>query len=274
MKINKVYQGDCLEVMAKFPDNSIDTIITDPPWGLKFMGKHWDHGIPGVAFWEEMLRVAKPGATLMAFGGTRTHHRLMVAIEDASWEIRDCMMWLYAQGFPKSTDVSKQLDKMNGKTAQDIQVLKDELQRVFDVSGLTLAQLNEQCGFEASGYLRKSSTWASVLPSPEKWQSMRNVIGTNDDFSSEFKEAERKIIGKLPWTNSSTHFDSNKDDPKRVQLNVTAPSFSINTQSRPVLNAASAVVPDPAKGSSTMPPVGVLVKVQRYSKTLSDFTVG
>ncbi|KKL87012.1 hypothetical protein LCGC14_1939000, partial [marine sediment metagenome] len=114
MKVNKVYQGDCLEVMAKFPDNSIDTVITDPPYGLKFMSKNWDHGIPGVRFWEEILRVAKPGATLMAFGGSRTHHRLMVAIEDAGWEIRDCMMWLYAQGFPKSHDIGKALDKAQG----------------------------------------------------------------------------------------------------------------------------------------------------------------
>lgn len=114
METNIVHQGDCLEIMKRIPDNTISTILTDPPYGIKFMGKNWDHGIPGVAFWEEMLRVAKSGATLMAFGGTRTHHRLMVAIEDAGWEIRDCMMWLYAQGFPKSYDVSKAIDKAEG----------------------------------------------------------------------------------------------------------------------------------------------------------------
>lgn len=109
--IGQVIQGDCLDVMQSMPDECIDTIITDPPYGLKFMGKEWDHGVPGVPFWSEALRVAKPGTMLLAFGGTRTHHRLMVAIEDAGWEIRDCMMWLYGSGFPKSLDISKAIDK-------------------------------------------------------------------------------------------------------------------------------------------------------------------
>ena len=106
----KLIQGDCLEVMATLAENSVDTIITDPPYGLEFMGKDWDHGIPGIPFWTAALRVAKPGATLMAFGGSRTHHRLMCAIEDAGWEIRDVMMWVYGSGFPKSHDIGKAID--------------------------------------------------------------------------------------------------------------------------------------------------------------------
>jgi site-specific DNA-methyltransferase (adenine-specific) len=92
----------------------VDAIVTDPPYGLSFMGKNWDHGVPGVAFWREALRVAKPGAHLLAFGGTRTFHRLAVAIEDAGWEIRDCVMWVYGNGFPKSHDASKAIDKAAG----------------------------------------------------------------------------------------------------------------------------------------------------------------
>ena len=94
--------GDCLEVMRTLEPNSVDSIVTDPPYGLGFMGKAWDHGVPGVPFWLEMLRVAKPGAYLAAFGGTRTFHRLACAIEDAGWEIRDTLMWVYGTGFPKS----------------------------------------------------------------------------------------------------------------------------------------------------------------------------
>jgi DNA modification methylase len=112
MKVNEVYEGDCLDVMREFPDNCIDSIITDPPYGLQFMGKDWDYGLPGAPYWREALRVAKPGATLLAFGGSRTYHRLTCAIEDAGWEIRDCIMWVYGSGFPKSTDISKQLDKV------------------------------------------------------------------------------------------------------------------------------------------------------------------
>ena len=94
--------GDCLEVMPTMDAASVDAIVTDPPYGLAFMGKGWDHAVPGEAFWREALRVAKPGAHLVAFGGTRTYHRLTCAIEDAGWEIRDCLSWLYGSGFPKS----------------------------------------------------------------------------------------------------------------------------------------------------------------------------
>jgi len=112
--LNRVTCGDCLEVMATMPESSVDTIITDPPYGLSFMGKEWDHGVPGAEFWQAALRVAKPGTILMAFGGTRTYHRLTCAIEDAGWEIRDCMLWLYGSGFPKSLDISKAIDKVAG----------------------------------------------------------------------------------------------------------------------------------------------------------------
>ena len=90
-----LHHGDCLDIMPTLEANSVDTIITDPPYGLSFMGKDWDHGVPGVAFWREALRVAKPGAMLLAFGGTRTFHRLTVAIEDAGWEIRDTVSYLH-----------------------------------------------------------------------------------------------------------------------------------------------------------------------------------
>jgi len=106
--------GDCRDVMLQLDAESVDAIVTDPPYGLSFMGKSWDHGVPGKAFWAEALRVAKPGAHLLAFGGTRTYHRLACAIEDAGWEIRDCVMWVYGSGFPKSHDVSKAIDKAAG----------------------------------------------------------------------------------------------------------------------------------------------------------------
>lgn len=98
----QLYLGDCRDVMASMEPDTFDSIVTDPPYGLAFMGKDWDHGVPGVAFWQAALRVAKPGAHLLAFGGTRTFHRLAVAIEDAGWEIRDTVMWVYGSGFPKS----------------------------------------------------------------------------------------------------------------------------------------------------------------------------
>ena len=110
----QVLHGDCLDIMPGLAANSVDAIVTDPPYGLAFMGKDWDHGVPGEAFWREALRVAKPGAHLLAFGGSRTVHRLAVAIEDAGWEIRDTIMWIYGSGFPKSHDASKAIDAAAG----------------------------------------------------------------------------------------------------------------------------------------------------------------
>ena len=110
----KLINADCLEAMTRAKPESVDAIVTDPPYGLAFMGKQWDHGVPGAPFWQAALRVAKPGAHLLAFGGTRTYHRLACAIEDAGWEIRDCLMWVYGSGFPKSLDVSKAIDKAAG----------------------------------------------------------------------------------------------------------------------------------------------------------------
>lgn len=109
-----VINDDCLEALRGFEDNSIDHIVTDPPYGLAFMGENWDHGVPGRRFWREMLRVCKPGSFLLAFGGTRTFHRLACNIEDAGWEIRDCLMFLHGMGFPKSFNIGKKIDSFDG----------------------------------------------------------------------------------------------------------------------------------------------------------------
>jgi len=109
-----LYHGDCLDVMRALPDASVDSIVTDPPYGLGFMGRAWDDLPPGLPWAQECLRVLKPGGHLLAFGGTRTSHRLAVAVEDAGFEIRDSIAWLYGSGFPKSLDVSKAIDKAAG----------------------------------------------------------------------------------------------------------------------------------------------------------------
>ena len=108
--------GDCLEVLRTLPDNSVDSVVTDPPYGLSFMGKKWDYDVPTSEIWAECLRVLKPGGHLLAFAGTRTQHRMAVRIEDAGFEIRDMIAWVYGSGFPKSLDVSKAIDKAAGHT--------------------------------------------------------------------------------------------------------------------------------------------------------------
>ena len=100
-----VHHGDCLEVLATLPDASVDAVVTDPPYGLGFMGREWDDLPPGEPWARGCLRVLKPGGHLLAFGGTRTWHRLACAVEDAGFEIRDSIAWLYGSGFPKSRNL-------------------------------------------------------------------------------------------------------------------------------------------------------------------------
>lgn len=109
-----IHHADVLDALRAMPDNSYHGCLTDPPYGLSFMGHQWDHGVPSAEVWREVLRVLRPGAALLAFGGTRTFHRLTCAIEDAGFEVRDCLMWLYGSGFPKSHDVSKAIDREAG----------------------------------------------------------------------------------------------------------------------------------------------------------------
>lgn len=106
-----ILQGDCLIQLKTLPENSVDAIVTDPPYGLSFMGKRWDYDVPSVDIWREVLRVLKPGGHVLSFGGTRTYHRMVVNMEDAGFEIRDQVAWNFGSGFPKSLDVYKALKK-------------------------------------------------------------------------------------------------------------------------------------------------------------------
>ena len=110
----KLLKGNCLEQMKSLPDNSVDSIVTDPPYGISFMAKKWDYDVPSVEVWQEAMRVLKPGGHALIACGTRTQHRMVVNIEDAGFEIRDVVSWIYGSGFPKSLNISKAIDKAAG----------------------------------------------------------------------------------------------------------------------------------------------------------------
>jgi site-specific DNA-methyltransferase (adenine-specific) len=131
----KLILGDNIESLRELPDNFVDSIVTDPPYGLSFMNKKWDYDVPSVDFWKEVYRVLKPGGHILSFGGTRTYHRMVVNIEDAGFEIRDQIMWVYGSGFPKSLNIGKGIDKLNGK---DVPTGKR-----FNVSGQEQGGLNQ-----------------------------------------------------------------------------------------------------------------------------------
>ena len=119
--LGKLYCGESLEVLKIFPDNYVETIITDPPYGLSFMGKKWDYEVPSVELWKECLRVLKPGGTALIFTGSRTQHRMACNVEDAGFILKDCIMWLYGSGFPKSLNIGKAIDKLQGNEREFVE---------------------------------------------------------------------------------------------------------------------------------------------------------
>ena len=152
-------QGDCLDKLKELDDNSVDSIVTDPPYGLSFMGKAWDKSVPTVDVWAECLRVLKPGGHLLAFAGTRTQHRMTVNIEDAGFEIRDMIAWVFATGFPKSLNVSKAIDKAAG--AEGKVVGKREHPTLKDPN-----KTNEQAG-ASHGRNQWSREWNITAPATD-----------------------------------------------------------------------------------------------------------
>jgi len=144
-----LYHGDCREILAGLPDESVSAVVTDPPYGLAFMGKKWDYDVPSVAIWEQCLRVLKPGGHLLAFAGTRTQHRMAVRIEDAGFEIRDMIAWVYGSGFPKSLDVSKAIDKAAGAEREAAGPKIYAGGHIQNHSGV--AHGRSYCGFDHSG---------------------------------------------------------------------------------------------------------------------------
>ena len=175
-----------------YPKNYFDTMITDPPYGLKFMGKNWDHGIPGAGYWKEFLRVCKPGAIALVFGGTRTYHRLTCAMEDAGWEIRDCMMWLYGSGFPKSHDISKAIDKRaQGDREKFAKYIKQQREK------LSISKSKADsfvCGGSTMySFFEGRKGYPLYLPNELHYQKMKQLLKLDDSWDSYIKNNEKII---------------------------------------------------------------------------------
>ncbi len=193
-----ILRGDCLAVLKTLPDNSFDSVVTDPPYELGFMGKAWDaSGIANnVEVWREALRVLKPGGHLLVFSGSRTYHRMTCAIEDAGFEIRDQIMWVYGSGFPKSLDVSKAIDKSRAGHAFD--EIRDYLRGAIKAAGLTQVQVKTHLGYPAdSGIV---SHWVAnsqpMVPGWADWSAMKAILPLDDRFDSLIESAEREKIGE------------------------------------------------------------------------------
>lgn len=181
-------------------DNSVDAIVCDPPYELGFMGKTWDSS--GIAYdvgmWAECLRVLKPGGHLLAFGGSRTAHRMVCAIEDAGFEVRDSIVWIYGSGFPKSLDVSKAIDKANGRGLEDWYALGRHIRARREAKGLTVKQVNAQFGGTAlCNHWEAQNQNNAIPPTPEHWARLKSELGCSAEFDEivDRAGAPRDVVG-------------------------------------------------------------------------------
>jgi len=221
--MNKILCGNCLNVLKEIPDNSIDACVTDPPYGLTsivkrfgkensapaqhgkdgsfarlsggFMGKLWDgSGIEyNLDMWRDVLRVLKPGGHLLSFGGSRTYHRMACAIEDAGFEIRDQIMWVYGSGFPKSLDISKAIDKTIGRRTY-FDEFRKELREIIKTKKITQQSIIEFFDSEVVWHWFGNSQ--PQIPSRKKWIELKEFLNLNDDLDRVYEKAEREIIGE------------------------------------------------------------------------------
>jgi DNA modification methylase len=167
----ELLHGDCLERLQELPDCSVDACVTDPPYGLRFMGKAWDYDVPQAEVWREVLRVLKPGGHLLAFAGTRTQHRMAVQIEDAGFEIRDMIAWVYGSGFPKSLDVSKAIDKAAGAEREVVGVREDFAKRMSLSERPNTANVGGYVNPQAAGQITAPAT-----PEAQQWDGWGTAL--------------------------------------------------------------------------------------------------
>jgi hypothetical protein len=188
----EIIQGDCLDVMKGLPDGSVDAVVTDPPYGIGLLGLAWDRDCLSFSadFWRQMLGVMKPGAHLVAFGASRTSHRLACAIEDAGFEIRDSIDWIYGTGYPKSLNVALAIDKQrdDGEAVDRVRQWLDEKRLA---AGLSLAAINRHMGFADSGG-GPASKWTTNatsrgIPDPDQWETLKRLLQFDDSMDGEVR---------------------------------------------------------------------------------------
>lgn len=231
--MHKVLQGDAKEMLKTLPDNSIDSCVTDPPYELGFMGKKWDKsGITfDVGMWRECYRVLKPGGYLLSFGGCRTYHRIAVAIEDAGFIIHPMIAWVFGSGFPKATNLSKQLDKR--RIGNNFDEIRDYLRNEWKRSGKTQKYLKEAMNDLTPGGGRISHYFGveqAQVPNWEDWLVLKKELGLDNRYDELLIEHEREVVGKKisggadAWNNGLKNKEGEQKYTGQSEWDITTPA--------------------------------------------------
>ena len=207
-----IFHGDSVEKLKDLEDNSVDSVVSDPPYGLKFMGKKWDYEVPKIKVWQEVLRVLKPGGHALVACGTRTQHRMAVNLEDAGFEIRDIVAWIYGSGFPKSLNIGKAVDKLQGNEREEY-IDEDFLRRNPDSGaserGITNARHldGEKASVRSKGKSLYEGWGTALKPAMELWTLCRKPLEENTVVENILKHGTGglNIDGCRVGTNEDTH---------------------------------------------------------------------
>ena len=190
----KLILGDCLDKIKELEDNSIDSIVTDSPYGISFMGSKWDYDVPSVEIWKECLRVLKPGGHLLSFSSARTYHRMAINVEDAGFEIRDQIMWVYGSGFPKSLNVGKAIDKRGGNNLLAVEI-SQKLKEARTKRKITLKQADEMFCNGTTNYSWYEGRPKGVrIPEPEEFKKIVDAWPELQEYFDKTFPADREII--------------------------------------------------------------------------------
>lgn len=180
-----ILQGDSTTVLKDINNESIDLIVTDPPYGIEFMGKDWDRALPSIDIWKECYRVLKQGKLDFVMCSPRQDvlSRMIISLEDSGFRTNyTSIYWTYASGFPKAANVSKLIDKNIGRTYTNTLQLKNKLNELRNNKNISITEMNELCGFEASNYFRIDNHLINVFPQGEKWNKIKNILGSNPEY--------------------------------------------------------------------------------------------
>ena len=184
-----IYHANCLDVIASMGNDTIDALVTDPPYGLAFMNRAWDKALPDPKVWSECLRAMKPGAHGVIFGAPRMYHRLACQVEDAGFEVRDVLMWMFGSGFPKNHDPSKAVDKKRND-AEEVRVVCRAIRAQMDALEVSSREIADDFGVHS----RMVDHWAARdtdsqpnLPTWDQWVRLRDLLGMGGDLDAEVR---------------------------------------------------------------------------------------